>query len=348
MAFTLPQAPPTGPKPDEHVVETTVISPDRYRTAIGRAMLDEKDKFGVTPKRLADFIGIPERDLDPGYLADLGEITAAEVHENGMAGLDQLPEEIQPWAVNKAIEGPNYNAPVKTLQTVLNLNYKKRKDHYKRTGSSSLEDQLKRDEGYGKIGSPGHPYQEKNGTWVIGYGHNVLPGEEVRFLSKREATELLRADIVKAKELAADLPVYAGLDDTRKDVLVNMVFNMGLGGVKEFKKALKAMKEEKWGEARAEMLDSDWAGQVKDRAYRLADKMFFGAREEGKLKVDGHLGMKTLTAIADTPSYWELNNDVSQHDVAAIYEEHGRGEEPNEERDLKLARASRYGETEWL
>ena len=49
-----------------------------------------------------------------------------------------------------------------------------------------------------------------------------------------------------------------------------MVFQLGIGGVSKFKKALKAVGEEDWDTAADEMLDSKWATQTPERATELS------------------------------------------------------------------------------
>ena len=49
-----------------------------------------------------------------------------------------------------------------------------------------------------------------------------------------------------------------------------MVFQMGEGGVSKFKGALSHLKEQRYSECAAEMLDSRWANQTPNRAKSLA------------------------------------------------------------------------------
>jgi lysozyme len=49
-----------------------------------------------------------------------------------------------------------------------------------------------------------------------------------------------------------------------------MVFNLGKAGLAKFNKFLKYILSNKYKEASTEMLDSEWAGQVKNRANTLS------------------------------------------------------------------------------
>ena len=77
------------------------------------------------------------------------------------------------------------------------------------------------------------------------------------------------------------------LDDARRAVLISMSFQMG-GGVRKFRNFTKAVKEQNWGEAAAEMLyrsadsrsPSLWHGQTPERCERHAYAMQWGYFKE--------------------------------------------------------------------
>jgi len=58
-----------------------------------------------------------------------------------------------------------------------------------------------------------------------------------------------------------------------QEVLINMVFNMGLPKLHKFKKMRAALKQKNWREAAAEGRDSLWYQQVTNRAERLMVKL---------------------------------------------------------------------------
>lgn len=131
----------------------------------------------------------------------------------------------------------------------------------------SLIAELKRDEGC-RLRS----YQDSRGTWTIGYGTN-LETLEVDFAT---AEYWLRERVDKSIAEAARLPVWAALDPSRRRVLVNMVYNVGLRGVQGFHNMLEAIERKDYVWAAREMLDSNWALQVGSRARRLAALMLTG------------------------------------------------------------------------
>ena len=72
-----------------------------------------------------------------------------------------------------------------------------------------------------------------------------------------------------AERLIATRPV----NHIAKQVIINMVYQIGEGGVSKFKKMWKALDREDYGEASFQMLDSLWAKQTPNRANKLAAKM---------------------------------------------------------------------------
>lgn len=110
--------------------------------------------------------------------------------------------------------------------------------------------------------------------WTIGYGHTSSGIHQGMTVDQAQADAWLTSDIAKAETgLANALSWFDSLADFRQDVLANMAFNMGVGGVLNFHHMLAAMEVQDWPKAAAEMLDSKWATQVGRRANRLADVM---------------------------------------------------------------------------
>lgn len=111
------------------------------------------------------------------------------------------------------------------------------------------------------------PYKDTVGKLTIGVGRNL---DDVG-ISKEEAYVLLRNDLDKAaKSLFTNFPWVKVLNEARIAALINMAFNLGIGGLAGFKNFLKALKEENFPLAAEEMLKSKWAEQVGARAYRLS------------------------------------------------------------------------------
>jgi lysozyme len=115
-----------------------------------------------------------------------------------------------------------------------------------------------------------HVYECTSGKLTIGVGRNL----EDLGLSDGEIDFLLRNDLMRVQsELAANVPCFLKLSETRQDVLMDMCFNLGISRLLQFKNMLTALEIGDYIEAAAEMLDSRWAKQVGERATRLAKMM---------------------------------------------------------------------------
>lgn len=132
---------------------------------------------------------------------------------------------------------------------------------------NNVIEQLKIDEGFS-----GSPYLDTVGKTTIGYGRNL---DDVP-LSRCEAEYLLSNDVNVAKVKAERLTYFNDLNDARKEVVINMIFNLGYNGYKKFKKMEAAIIAEDYNMASMEMMDSKWASQVGARARRLSIRMRTG------------------------------------------------------------------------
>jgi lysozyme len=85
---------------------------------------------------------------------------------------------------------------------------------------------------------------------------------------------MLENDINRTEaELERAFPWFSTLSETRKDVMIDICFNMGLTKLRKFKKALDAMDNKDYNQAAIDFLDSRWARQVKKRANRLCNML---------------------------------------------------------------------------
>jgi len=135
---------------------------------------------------------------------------------------------------------------------------------------------LKRDEGRNVIDGKHMPYKCSAGKLTIGYGRNL----DDNGISEEEAIELLREDTYSASTEVEKLyyldSTTKGVNVVRHNVLVNMVFNLGITRYKKFKKHIAAVKAQDWEEAANQMMDSSWYKQVGPRAVRLVEEMRTG------------------------------------------------------------------------
>lgn len=133
---------------------------------------------------------------------------------------------------------------------------------------AKLIEELKRDEGVEL-----RPYKCSAGFLTLGVGRNI----EERGITMDESDYLLANDITICEEEATRVfKWYDTLSDVRQRVILNMIFNLGLTKLLNFKKFLAAMEAEDWEEAGKQMLDSRWAKQVGNRADRLEQMIVNG------------------------------------------------------------------------
>ena len=118
------------------------------------------------------------------------------------------------------------------------------------------------------------PYKDTRGKTTIGIGRNL---DDVG-ITEMEAYSLCMDDVMtRENELDVALPWWRNLDEIRQQVICELAFNLGVAKLTTFGKMLAAVQTKQWDIANKEMLNSAWAGQVGDRAKRLAYAMLMGA-----------------------------------------------------------------------
>ena len=133
---------------------------------------------------------------------------------------------------------------------------------------TKLAEQLKKHEGL-KL----KPYTDTVGKLTLGIGRNL----EDKGITEQEALFMLNNDVdYFYGKLSKRLPWLLSLDDVRQNVLVNMAFNLGVGGLLTFKNMLRLVSIGHYQEGAEEMLNSKWAEQVGYRANELAEQMRTG------------------------------------------------------------------------
>jgi lysozyme len=137
---------------------------------------------------------------------------------------------------------------------------------------TQLAKQLTLDEGV-----RAHVYKDHLGFDTIGIGRLVdsrktgsgLRPVEIQFMFNNDLDDRIDA-------LHRRLPWFMNLDDARRGVLLNMSFQMGVGGLLGFKNTLRMIEAGDYEAAAAGMMNSKWATQTPQRAQRLADQMRTG------------------------------------------------------------------------
>ena len=121
-----------------------------------------------------------------------------------------------------------------------------------------------------------HAYQDSEGYWTIGVGHLIDERKGGR-ISHEISMMILDDDIAeKLGQCEREFDWFDDLDEPRKVVVLNMVFNLGIGNFKKFKKTIEYIKMGDYEAASIEMLLSKWANQVGHRAEELSDIMRIG------------------------------------------------------------------------
>ena len=124
-------------------------------------------------------------------------------------------------------------------------------------------------------------YNDHLGFATFGIGHLIKMndpemGQEVGTpVSEERVKECFDTDveiaIAECEALFKDK--WEDYPGTLKEVLVNMMFNLGRPRLGRFKKFIAAINEKDYELAQIEMMDSKWATQVGPRATRLRDEV---------------------------------------------------------------------------
>jgi len=137
-----------------------------------------------------------------------------------------------------------------------------------------LEDRIIRHEGMVRS-----IYNDHLENPTIGVGHLITPDDKFKrgeVYGEDELRAVFRKDlnrsIAGAERILKDCPHVC---ETAREVIVEMVFQLGEAGTKKFKKAISALRQNpsSYSECAAQMLDSRWAKQTPNRAKELSDIM---------------------------------------------------------------------------
>jgi len=121
------------------------------------------------------------------------------------------------------------------------------------------------------------PYLDSLGKATIGYGHLITDEDEFengKEYSKDELLKLFEKDFEKA-QMGADQLVghIQELHIEAKNVITEMVFQLGTMGVRKFKNMIAALEARDYQRASAEMRDSRWHAQTTNRCESLSKIM---------------------------------------------------------------------------
>jgi len=154
---------------------------------------------------------------------------------------------------------------------------------------SQLASMIYRHEG----GLVNKPYRDSRGLWTIGVGFNLEDPNTNNILTQAGIRSKAR-DIISGNVKLSDqqlqrlfnynleiafndarrfLPNFDELPSEKKMVVVDMAFNMGYPVLSQFKRFQDALKNKNYDEAKKEMKNSRWYGQVRSRGEELVQMM---------------------------------------------------------------------------
>lgn len=118
-----------------------------------------------------------------------------------------------------------------------------------------------------------HVYKDTVNVATIGFGHKVLPGENfTNGITELEASTLLDKDISIARSQLVKLNL-SHLPSDWNDLLVIMLFQLGLTGTMRFKKMIAALQVNNYPEAIKQMRDSLWYKQTPNRVNQMINQL---------------------------------------------------------------------------
>lgn len=119
-------------------------------------------------------------------------------------------------------------------------------------------------------------YKDTLGKRTIGYGHLCTDNEEWKdgkAYTIEYLNDVFEGDFNEAVRQTEQLIGNLVLHKEANEIIIEMVFQLGMSGVSKFKKMWAALKNQNYDEAANQMLDSKWAKQTPNRAKDLSEIM---------------------------------------------------------------------------
>jgi GH24 family phage-related lysozyme (muramidase) len=153
--------------------------------------------------------------------------------------------------------------------------------------SLSFISRLKQEEGFSAS-----PYWDRT-HWTWGYGTRA-PGQYGTITPEQAEDELLtHVSMAEGNYLIVFQADPPGITQARYDSIVDMLYNLGLGGFSAFTYTLAAIRAGEWEKAAAHAQQSLWHKQVGGRARRVVKEFRTGvsiAPETGEVAVNQESG----------------------------------------------------------
>jgi GH24 family phage-related lysozyme (muramidase) len=135
----------------------------------------------------------------------------------------------------------------------------------------AVKDRIKKHEGFRNT-----VYLDSLGKATIGYGHLLTEDddfEEGIQYDKSLLEVLFDKDFNRSAYNAEQLLEGIDICDIAREIIVEMVFQLGIGGVSKFKKMFEALRKKDYNEVAEQMLDSQWRVQTPKRCEELSSLM---------------------------------------------------------------------------
>ena len=133
-----------------------------------------------------------------------------------------------------------------------------------------LKLRIKQNEGYSE-----KPYRDQLGFFTIGYGHLIRQKEKKYFsktFNKKHFETVFENDFRKAVNQYKKFFLKKNHTISEKELLIEMLFQLGARGVSKFKKMLYFLNKKQKFMTALEMLDSLWYSQTPERVKNLIKK----------------------------------------------------------------------------
>ena len=130
-----------------------------------------------------------------------------------------------------------------------------------------LKKRIKKNEGFSI-----KPYKDQLGFFTIGFGHLILPNEKYLFEKKINKTDLESIFQQDFNNALNNFNIFLKTFTSNKkenELLIEMVFQIGIKGVLNFKKLLQNMKKGNTHLVCFEMMNSLWYKQTPNRVKKL-------------------------------------------------------------------------------
>lgn len=138
---------------------------------------------------------------------------------------------------------------------------------HKKLSYDNLKIKIKKNEGFSQ-----KPYKDQLGFYTIGFGHLIMPSEKhlvKKNINVDELEKLFDSDFKKTlKNYKIFLKKFPS-SKIEEDLLIEMVFQIGISGVLKFKKLLYNMKQGNTNLVCFEMMNSLWYKQTPNRVKNL-------------------------------------------------------------------------------